>query len=828
MIRNITSSFNERIESVVCCILALTIILFTTLMHTLHPEYPLNQSYRVANTFIDFCMCNVVIVVILGYPCFQCMFNRERYLEDWTAKLRADGLKKEYKVSTNTRSNTHPYTAMDDGDDEFQKSPAFWGGQSIFMSSNTHPHGLSQNAQPTGHLTTIYADSTALQLINATAAGGVLGVLEGHDGRAMRARNIKQLDADVPVGLESIGLTDGPHVLFLLGSVDWPQTGLRAIRQVLAAEGYERCTVCVPTSEDLWHEAAAAFRPDNLGGIAFDKDSLRGALHRWLQAGNSAVGRQAQAVPDVHAVPMLSAIALGEDLFVVPDSSRVFPSISTGHDGNEDEGARQMVDRVALNVAAVLNGLQMEGDFYSLGEMSRRISRRSMGMVRSQSGVAGKPKAAVVFVDRTLDLVSPLHHSGHILDMLYKALPSLSLDQCDHDREVGGQSLLSTFRTQAANGGVSLWETLFLQDHMVALQILRRELFGILKAADVQIEQDLPPMTGKATAVQLQALVDACLGKPSVLEKADGLVVLAQAVVDSEQVKETENWSQIEGAEKTLKLVLGGVKDSLAEAELADGGFADDSVAAEMEAAWDQVLSSIPAISSATVARCVAAVSSGISIEDAVFAHTPAPSMILMAASLLAPAKSGISFSQQSLAAQRLANDFSMVAEAIPLDRNQQAEQWAARIVDIAHSVAVSEGMRDGLGHWRQLAGLSNGMGGLYVPLIERVARDLAEGGGTGDLEHAEQKMAKASKMLKGFGRRLLSAGHTTDTQRTGQTQGDAISHSTILVFVVGGVTFGEAAQLAKLAAAEFGGRRRLLVGSTGISTAASIGSLLS
>ncbi|KAJ1929998.1 hypothetical protein FBU59_006997, partial [Linderina macrospora] len=71
-IRNITSSFNERIESIICCLLAFTLVLFTTLMHTLHPEYPLNQGYRVANTFVDFCACNVAIFVILGYPCFQC------------------------------------------------------------------------------------------------------------------------------------------------------------------------------------------------------------------------------------------------------------------------------------------------------------------------------------------------------------------------------------------------------------------------------------------------------------------------------------------------------------------------------------------------------------------------------------------------------------------------------------------------------------------------------------------------------------------------------------------------------------------------------------
>ncbi|KAJ1948378.1 Sec1 domain-containing protein 2 [Linderina macrospora] len=286
---------------------------------------------------------------------------------------------------------------------------------------------------------------------------------------------------------------------------------------------------------------------------------------------------------------MLNAVALSEDLFVVPDSSRVFPSISDERDGREDESTRPMVDRVALNVAAILDSLRLEGDFYSLGGMSRRISRRSMGVMNNRSRVSGRPKAAVVIIDRTLDLVSPLHHSSHMLDMLYRALPSLTLDQCDHDREASGQSLLSMLCAQSANGGgVGLWETLFLQDRMVALQILRRELVGVLKAADRQIEQTLPPMTGKVTVAQLKALVDACLSNPHRLERADGMVVLAQAAVDMEQVKEAENWSQIEGAEKTLKLVLGGIKDSLAEAEQRSGEFGEDSVAGEMEAAWDQ------------------------------------------------------------------------------------------------------------------------------------------------------------------------------------------------------------------------------------------------
>ncbi|KAJ1949860.1 hypothetical protein FBU59_000956 [Linderina macrospora] len=137
-IRNIHSSFNERWESIICCTLALGIDLFTTLMHTINPHYPLTLRYRVANTFFDFCMGNMVTLVMIIYPVVQCMFNRDEYKRKWLAKLQADGLRKEYKVSSGNPTTSRNYSVMneEEGDSTFQKNTAFWGGQSMVIDDS--------------------------------------------------------------------------------------------------------------------------------------------------------------------------------------------------------------------------------------------------------------------------------------------------------------------------------------------------------------------------------------------------------------------------------------------------------------------------------------------------------------------------------------------------------------------------------------------------------------------------------------------------------------------------------------------------------------------
>ncbi|KAJ1804481.1 hypothetical protein LPJ77_004742 [Coemansia sp. RSA 2523] len=149
-LRNIQSTFNERYESLVICILAYTILIKTTVIHATHPFYIFEKSYRQSETLIDaVCSC-MIILLMLGYPTYQCMFRRDEYEKEWVQKLRKDGVVKKYSGNLQVGSASG-YSQMDGSTfnsppktNYFEKDPI----DTIHMSLNTH---MSANfiTQPT-------------------------------------------------------------------------------------------------------------------------------------------------------------------------------------------------------------------------------------------------------------------------------------------------------------------------------------------------------------------------------------------------------------------------------------------------------------------------------------------------------------------------------------------------------------------------------------------------------------------------------------------------------------------------------------------------------
>ncbi|KAI7833644.1 hypothetical protein BX661DRAFT_63644 [Kickxella alabastrina] len=99
-IRNIKSSFNETREMTVTCAIVLLLLVFETVMNYVSPQYPLNVRLRIATTSLDHFATNVMWWLIMGVPLYNCMFNRQRYLNNWVFKLRMDGLQNEYDVDS--------------------------------------------------------------------------------------------------------------------------------------------------------------------------------------------------------------------------------------------------------------------------------------------------------------------------------------------------------------------------------------------------------------------------------------------------------------------------------------------------------------------------------------------------------------------------------------------------------------------------------------------------------------------------------------------------------------------------------------------------------
>ncbi|KAJ2751275.1 hypothetical protein H4S06_004176 [Coemansia sp. BCRC 34490] len=286
-------------------------------------------------------------------------------------------------------------------------------------------------------------------------------------------------------------------------------------------------------------------------------------------------------------------------------------------------------------------------------------------------------------------------------------------------------------------------------------------------------------------------------------EESDyALINITRSIVSVEAAAKREHWSEIEGAEKTLKLIVGGIKDTLQESvdqpqqqpqhslafsgasllgsrnkrrgENANDGVSDQILETEMAAAWDQVIAGIPRLAPSMVDGCVKANAEEKTFEKRVagwlLKHTPAPGMILMAASLLSPARCGIPDGQRALAEQRLVGDYIAVWNAMAAressssSRQQQqqqlnheaaAERWAARVMDVVEDVVVGHGQRGkATPQWREIVGLSQGFDDIYTPLFGRVAADVLNGGACTDLKHAEHGMgvAAAANLLKGLG----------------------------------------------------------------------------
>ncbi|PIA15436.1 hypothetical protein COEREDRAFT_81987 [Coemansia reversa NRRL 1564] len=382
-----------------------------------------------------------------------------------------------------------------------------------------------------------------------------------------------------------------------------------------------------------------------------------------------------------------------------------------------------------------------------------------------------------------------------------------------------------------------------MQDKVVALQVLRNSLASELVAAGKNSADISAFSHGRPTAEHMQALVNIARTQLKVSGFSTTLVDMVQAVVDTENFGTKELWKEAEGVEKTLKLIIGGIKDALPGHGSSIRDVAhnsdDDAEEEEISAAWDQVLTAIPTLSSNIVELAEQQAESIANANDFetwisqwLWQHTPAPGMIIMASSLLAPTKVGFPHSQRALAEQRLAADYTVIYSAAARKYNtssasEQAAQdaayrWAEQVIKLAHLVTVSEGQRSELKHCRELASMSNGSEGPYTGMLVQVVRNVLNINSRlcEDLEHAEQSAATATaNLIKGFGRRFLSSGGSGVPVGSRQNAADAASESSTVVFiVVGGVTFEEAAGVIA-ATRELAGERTVLLGGTTIST---------
>ncbi|KAJ2787531.1 hypothetical protein GGI15_000662 [Coemansia interrupta] len=298
---------------------------------------------------------------------------------------------------------------------------------------------------------------------------------------------------------------------------------------------------------------------------------------------------------------------------------------------------------------------------------------------------------------------------------------------------------------------------------------------------------------------------------------------VSQLWTEAEGVAERGNWQEIQAAEKTMALVL--------------------SCESDPEAAWDHVLEAIPKISGDMVSSLEGLdPSSSTQIQHALVVCTPAPLMLVMAASILAPRKLGFPSTQREMAKRRLVADYLQVSGRE--SEHAGAQQWASWFTERVALLAEGKEQFD--------FGMECEMGVPYTPVLPKIADEVLSGRRMCvDLELAEHGGASgttAGSLLKGLGRRFLSHRASAMSPGSPDTPGDTFASTTtspgssgsgfssqhnqraedvasaamgsdvVVFFVVGGVTVDETASIAAAAQRHSSGsrQRRVMVGSTG------------
>lgn len=142
-LRNIQSSFNELLESIIIFLIAIFILIETTVTNVAFKYYPLLLKHRIEKTLVDMLAANVIVLLIIAQPIYMCLFHRRDYERQWLEKLTRDGSKGMYDVSSNAGNNgtngSTAYARMDD-DSAIQHTQLNFGsmdaGSSIYLGAD--------------------------------------------------------------------------------------------------------------------------------------------------------------------------------------------------------------------------------------------------------------------------------------------------------------------------------------------------------------------------------------------------------------------------------------------------------------------------------------------------------------------------------------------------------------------------------------------------------------------------------------------------------------------------------------------------------------------
>ncbi|KAJ1642439.1 hypothetical protein LPJ64_005713 [Coemansia asiatica] len=112
--RNIHFTFNERVEIMSTFVVILIVSILNTICLLVVPVYPASLAWRTILLYFNHVGASTVYWIVMYVPTYNCMFNREVYLQEWISTLKADSMEKLYEYSSANKSDNIHLTDIAD------------------------------------------------------------------------------------------------------------------------------------------------------------------------------------------------------------------------------------------------------------------------------------------------------------------------------------------------------------------------------------------------------------------------------------------------------------------------------------------------------------------------------------------------------------------------------------------------------------------------------------------------------------------------------------------------------------------------------------------
>ncbi|KAI9597484.1 hypothetical protein BDF19DRAFT_435236 [Syncephalis fuscata] len=425
----------------------------------------------------------------------------------------------------------------------------------------------------------IYASASALEAIKWSCPGGVAALL---DAGAFSVQCIDDITTnDTPPSCETAPLSPPTAHILIDGQLLQYEQQLKTLWSNEKSQ-LKHVHLWLGLPEGMQTPPSSISTDDisnstQIAGTAQEEEEVQQRTLHGLDRWKIAMSSWHRSITvEVHYAPALLWACISKCFYVTPSCTDVFPALDVVIEDETEpvsnhftEAQREGLRSLGALLSVTLAELHYKSEFFVIGESAKYVARQChrLGAYAASHGRVGGSGAAVIIIDRTVDLVAPSWHQDNLMDEIYRVLQRRSVRDGSLDLSASIEPKLSTTSSTTVSAKLcsiahglneecfDLVDSMIMSGQKDGLNLVRKCLSDIITFENPQAK--IPRSMGRVTPALLNKLLSVFQDERDQKLRHAALVELTAAVVQTLQESPKMMWDELAALEKTLSLSIG-------------------------------------------------------------------------------------------------------------------------------------------------------------------------------------------------------------------------------------------------------------------------------